>query len=94
MEITQVNPISTRPVTGASSAAARSAAEAPRIGRQPDQVELSDRAVLLSRLRELPAVRQDLINQVRAAIERGEYDTPEKFDAAVEKLIAEQTEGL
>lgn len=93
MEISQLNPINPQPKVGANGSvngAARQAYEAPRINRSGDQVELSDRAVLLSRLRELPPVRQGLIDQVRAAIERGEYDTPEKLDAAIEKMINEQ----
>lgn len=99
MEISQLNPISPRPQVGANNGslktAARQAYETPRTAaRSGDQVELSDRAVLLSRLRELPDVRQGLIDQVRTAIERGEYDTPEKVDAAIEKMLAEQRDGF
>jgi len=94
MEISQLNPISPRPQVGARNGVARPGAEASRISRSADQVELSDRAVLLSRLRELPDVRQGLIDQVRTAIERGEYNTPEKLDAAIEKMLAEQPDGL
>jgi anti-sigma28 factor (negative regulator of flagellin synthesis) len=98
MEISQLNPISPRPQVGANNgslkSAARQAYETPRIARTGDQVELSDRAMLLSRLRELPSVRQGLIDQVRTAIERGEYDTPEKVDAAIEKMIAEHRDAL
>ena len=94
MEISQLNPISPRPQVGAKNGVARPATESPRIDRGGDQVELSDRAVLLSRLRELPPVRQGLIDQVRAAIERGDYDTPEKLDAAIEKMLSEQPDEL
>ena len=94
MEISQLNPISPRPSVAASNGVARQATESPRVSRGGDQVELSDQAVLLSRLRELPPVRQGLIDQVRSAIERGEYDTPEKLDAALEKMLNEQTEEL
>ena len=94
MEISQLNPISPQPRVGALNGSARQAVQAPRTTRLGDQVELSDRAVLLSRLRELPDVRQGLIDQVRTAIERGEYDTPEKVDAAIEKMIAEQRDGF
>ena len=90
MEISSINQISLRPQVVARNGVARVGVEAPRLSRPGDRVELSDRALLLSRLRELPHVRQGLIDQVRAAIERGEYDTPEKFDAAIEIMLAEQ----
>jgi len=92
MEISQLNPISARPPIAANNGVARTATESPRISRTDDQVELSDQAVLLSRLRELPPVRQGLIDQVRTAIERGEYDTPEKLDAALEKMLTEHAD--
>ncbi len=91
MEISQLNPINPRQQVGARNGVARPATDSPRINRGGDQVELSDRAVLLSRLREMPQVRQGLIDQVRAAIERGEYDTPEKLDAAIEKMVTDQS---
>ena len=90
MEISSLNPITPRPPVEARNGVARQASESSRMARPEDQVELSDRALLLSRLRELPEMRQGLINQVRSAIERGDYDTPEKLDAAIEKMIADQ----
>lgn len=59
------------------------------IARPSDRLELSDRAVLLSRLRDLPAVRADLIQRVRSEIDTGAYDTPDKLDAAVSALVDE-----
>lgn len=61
---------------------------ADRVADRPsDRVELSDRARYLAKLQQVPAVRQGLIDQVRAQIEAGTYDTPERFDAAVDGLI-------
>lgn len=31
--------------------------------------------------------RQERLTRIRAAIERGDYDTPEKFDAALERMF-------
>ena len=59
-------------------------AEAPR---SADRAEFSKAAQLLSKLAELPDVRQDLIDQVRAEITAGTYETPEKLDQAIEKLM-------
>jgi hypothetical protein len=55
-----------------------------------DRVELSDVARLLARMREMPEVRQDRIDQVRSALERGGYDSDARLDLAVERLIEEE----
>jgi len=34
-----------------------------------------------------PAVRTDLVERVRREIAAGTYDTPEKFDIALERLL-------
>ncbi|MBX3377654.1 MAG: flagellar biosynthesis anti-sigma factor FlgM [Phycisphaeraceae bacterium] len=73
-----------------NEAAPRVAIDRPapgRVERPSDRVELSDRARLLSKLSQLPAVRQDLIDQVRRQIEAGEYDTPGRLDAALDGLV-------
>jgi len=56
-------------------------------GHGVDKVDLSPRAVLLSKLGELPAVRADLVQAVRDQIAAGTYETPEKLDAAAEALL-------
>jgi len=50
-------------------------------------VEVSTLARSLSRLNQDEPVRQDLIDRVRAEIEAGRYDTPDKVDAAVENIL-------
>ncbi len=54
--------------------------------RGGDTVELSTTAQVLSKLAELPAVRQDLVERVRAEIANGTYDTPDKIDALLDRL--------
>ncbi len=39
--------------------------------------------------RMMPDVRSDLVAQLRAEIEAGTYETPEKLDAAIEGLLAD-----
>ncbi len=62
-----------------------------RDGHEPvgDRVELSQVAQWLDRIRQLPEVRQDLIDDLKQAIEAGTYETPEKLDAAVAALLDE-----
>ena len=57
--------------------------------RGSDSVELSSTSQLLSRLAELPDVRQDLVDRVKAQIQSGDYDTPEKLDKALDAMINE-----
>lgn len=57
--------------------------------RDGDSVELSNHAQLLSRISQLPDVRQGLVDQVRAAVADGSYETPDKIDAVVSALAEE-----
>lgn len=75
---------------GVSSERPGQRAEGAVARRGADQVEVSGMARLLAKLRELPEVRQGLVDRVRREIESGVYDTPEKLDAALDRLIDEQ----
>ncbi len=57
---------------------------AARVGE--DRVELSERALLLAKLRELPEVREDVIARARERIATGAYDSSEVLDATVDAL--------
>ncbi|MBK7406484.1 MAG: flagellar biosynthesis anti-sigma factor FlgM [Phycisphaerales bacterium] len=52
-------------------------------------MEVSDLAQSLARLNQEPPVRQDLIDRVRAEIDAGTYDTPERVDGAVSRMLEE-----
>jgi len=52
-----------------------------------DRVEISEVARLLNRLAELPEIRTEKVEQVRAAIARGDYETPDKIEVVVERLL-------
>ena len=54
-----------------------------------EEVETSDAARLLERLRQLPDIRQDRVDAIRAKIAEGSYETKEKLDVAVERLLDE-----
>lgn len=55
----------------------------------PDEVEISQHAELVSRVHDLPEIRTDRVTQLRAAIASGDYDTDEKLDLALDRLLAE-----
>lgn len=54
--------------------------------READSVELSSTAQLLSRLKNLPEVRNELIKRVKAEIADGTYLTPDKIGASIDNL--------
>lgn len=60
---------------------------APQVQRAADRVELSDTARIIDRLRNGDVERQDLIAQVRAEIENGRYESPDKINEAIEELL-------
>lgn len=54
-----------------------------------DEVSISQEAHLLSRINDMPDIRQDLVDQARAEIANGTYETQEKLDVAVSNLLDE-----
>lgn len=54
-----------------------------------DELQISDAAQLIDKVRDLPDVRQDRINEIRTQIARGTYETSEKLDIAVGRLLDE-----
>lgn len=61
----------------------------PANGTGHDEVEFSDAARLLSRMSEVPAIRTEKVESVRQAILRGGYETPDKIDVVVDRLLKE-----
>ena len=74
------------PALDAALRSQRNAPATPAAGRGQDTVEFSSAAQLLSGSTGPDNVRQDLIDQVRAEIAAGIYETPDKIDAAVDNL--------
>jgi len=62
-------------------------ASADGTARGQDQVQLSDKAQFLSKIAELPDVRQGLVDEVRASIADGSYETDDRINAAIDNLI-------
>ncbi len=81
-----VGPINRAAGTSAVSGTERVRAQSNGVPAE-DRVELSDRAKWLDKLRQLPEVRQDLIDRIKEEIDRGTYDTPGRLEGALEQLI-------
>ncbi|MBX3443455.1 MAG: flagellar biosynthesis anti-sigma factor FlgM [Planctomyces sp.] len=78
---------SVRPIqplsTGGVAPSAASGLQAPR-----DEILISDAARSLSEMQMDPQVRAARLAEIRSAIESGTYDTPQRLEAAIEKMIA------
>lgn len=88
--MSDINPIGRAHVPQVPTANNRGAAEKINGHARPtqhDAVELSDRARLLSKLHELPDIRQGLVDRIKTEIELGTYESDEKIDAALEGLL-------
>jgi len=54
-----------------------------------DELQISDTARLVDAARDLPAVRQDRVAEIRSAIANGTYETQQRLSGAVEQLLNE-----
>ncbi len=55
--------------------------------RGEDRVEVSAMALYVSKMQQLPAIREDLVARVRAQIVSGGYDTDERLNAAMDEMM-------
>lgn len=54
-----------------------------------DQLDISSEANFVSQARDLPDIRADRVAEIRQAIADGVYETNDKLDLALERLLAE-----
>ena len=54
-----------------------------------DEVQISGESDALSKIRDIPDIRHDRVAEIRQRIASGEYETPEKLDIALERLLDE-----
>jgi negative regulator of flagellin synthesis FlgM len=73
-------PHTTRPLPSAQ------ATESPAIR---DEVNISDAARMVEQVHQVPDIRQDRVDSIRAQIAAGTYETPDKVNVAVERLLDE-----
>jgi flagellar biosynthesis anti-sigma factor FlgM len=72
-----------RPDQRMNGAAARSAGAKPQ-----DQVEISEAAQQLSNQQQ-PGIRMDKVEKARQAIAQGNYETADKFEVVVDRILRE-----
>jgi len=54
-----------------------------------DELEISDAARLVDQVHEMAQIRQDRVDQIRAQIAAGTYETDEKLQIALGRLLDE-----
>ena len=65
-----------------------------RLDNVTDTVEISLVAKLAAKVDQLPEVRTELIERVKAQIAAGTYETPERIEIAAERLMEELVPDL
>jgi hypothetical protein len=78
-------PLATSPSSSHRLAPSVATEAAPNRG--VDSVDLSRAAQFLSKLSELPDVRQDVVDRVKGEIAKGGYDNDTRIDGAINGLI-------
>jgi negative regulator of flagellin synthesis FlgM len=56
-----------------------------------DQVDISPEAEMISRVHDLPDIRADRVTQIRAEIAAGVYESGDKLEVAVGRLLDEMS---
>ncbi len=64
-------------------------AEPPAGAPVQDELQLSSEAQLVDRIRDLPEIREDRVARIRAEIAAGTYETDEKLQIALGRLLDE-----
>ena len=91
-DISGINAVYALPaVTAQRRAVAETAAEDGHRATD-DKVEISDMAVLLSQVRDLPELRMERIVQLQAEIADGTFETPERLAGTVDRVLEELAE--
>ena len=62
--------------------------------RAQDQVSLSARAELLAKALDIPSVRLHRVNEIKALIESGRFETDERLEGAMRKFMVENPDVL
>ena len=58
-----------------------------------DVMEISLVAQLVAKLHEMPSASADLVARVKADLAAGTYETPEKLDVAIDRLMKDISAG-
>ena len=60
-----------------------------RLGEISDVVEISTAAILAAKIHEIPEVRADLVARVKEQIAAGAYETEQRLEVTVDRIMEE-----
>ncbi|MHB1036729.1 MAG: flagellar biosynthesis anti-sigma factor FlgM [Pirellulales bacterium] len=78
-----------QPISAPHAARLARPAAAPNPVAGGDELQISSQGQLIERIHDLPDIRQDRVQQIRAEIAQGKYETEEKLNLAMERLLDE-----
>lgn len=81
-----------KPTQSTSAPPVQKSTEAKPIATS-DELEISSTGKMLEQLNQSPEIRAERLAQIKAAIQAGEYETSEKLENALLKMIAEVESG-
>ncbi len=58
-------------------------------GQIQDELDISDVGRLVEKAKDVPQIRQNLVDRIRGQIADGTYETPDKMDLALDRLLDE-----
>ena len=76
-------------VNAPHSARAAGPAAAPESSSIGDRLDISEAGQIAGRLADVPDIRADRVQELRAAIQSGNYETADKLSTAVDRLLDE-----
>ena len=79
----------TQPISGPHRTLGPAAQQPADALHGADQLDISPEAEMISRMRDVPDVRADRVAEIRQQIEAGTYETADKLDVAVGRLLDE-----
>ena len=90
MQVNGPGPVSgNTPIGPTESAGAADKPEATRPESPRDEVDISEASRMFDQLSQSSNVRAERLAQIKAEIDAGTYETPEKLEAALSKLFGE-----
>ena len=78
-----------QPIYPRLAAVSVDAGQTVHAGTPRDPVEISPLGQMLDGISQLPEIRQERVEEIRRQIAAGSYETPEKIELALDRLLEE-----
>jgi negative regulator of flagellin synthesis FlgM len=78
-----------QPISSPHNARISKPSAANQAGQIQDELDISDAARLMERVKDVPEIRQGMVDRIRGQIADGTYETQDKLDIALDRLLDE-----